>query len=90
MPYVVICSMQAKPGNHRLALSSLKSTRLGTVTHYSYHGQLLPHLVREGFPIIGEPTCRTIYQRANNDHSLHGFPPHRGDDGANALCVKDQ
>lgn len=38
MPYVVICSMQAKPGNHRLALSSLKSTRLATVTHYSYHG----------------------------------------------------
>jgi len=31
--------MQAKPGNHRLALSSLKSTRLATVTHYSYHGQ---------------------------------------------------
>ena len=43
MPYVVICSMQAKPGNHRLALSSLKSTRLATVTHYSYHGQFGSH-----------------------------------------------
>jgi len=44
MPYVVICSMQAKPGNHRLALSSLKSTWLAMslTTRITGNSEVIP------------------------------------------------